>query len=139
VTPDDERRLVRLEDHYRRRWWRFVPYTFLAVGMGAALLLVSHSASENSLTAERIARLTQDCASRVEARDALRDVVTQAYTPTIPNLPPDVVARYNERRDAVLSRVPRLRCQTRLGIPIPVPADSTTVPTPGSSEGAPVG
>lgn len=115
------------------RWWHlYLPYLVLAVGMGVALFLVSTRASSGELSAERTDRLTQDCASRVEARDVLRDVITQAYAPPSLQLPPDVVARYVERRDALLDRVPTLRCETKQGIPIPEPIGTNADP-PGTT------
>lgn len=124
----------------RRLWVFYIPYVILAVGMGAALYLVSTRASSDQLSTERRERLVQDCKARVEARDVLRDVVTQAYQPPLANLPPEVTDRYMARRDAVLSRVPPLRCVTRAGIPIPEPITGTPTPTTTntSAEGEPV-
>lgn len=131
-----EGRCSEIERHYDRRWLRLIPYTFLAVGMGVALFLVSHSATSGELSAERRDRLEQDCESRVEARGVLRDVITQAYTPTFP-VSPQVAAIYTLRRDALLARAPVLHCTTKTGIPIPEPADAAT--TTSSAGGAPIG
>lgn len=122
----------------RRLWVFYIPYVILAVGMGVALLLVSRAASDQELSAERSARLRQDCQARVEARDVLRDVVMQAYT--VPaGYPPDVAARAAARRDAVLKRVPELKCETAAGIPIPEPVSTSPASTTNTSaRGEPV-
>lgn len=121
------------------RWVVFyIPYLVLAIGLGIGLQLVSDKASSNELSSERTARLRQDCHSRVEARDVLRDVVTEAYLPP-PGTPPERAELYAARRDAILSRVPPLKCETAAGIPIPEPV--STVPpstTDTSAEGEPV-
>lgn len=145
LTPGErldriEKRLDRIEERHdrldRHRRWGWLPYVVLALGMGIALFLVSQTASSGQLSAERRDRLEQDCQSRVEARNVLRDdVIIPAYTPP-PGTPPERVQQFKERRDQVLRRVPRLKCETKAGIPIPQPVPTTTTST--SANGEPV-
>jgi len=115
-----EGRLTQIEWTYERRWLRMIPYVVLAIGMGVALWLVSTRASEESLSSERTARLTQDCQGRVEGRDVLRIVIIEAYTPPLGASDSAAVA-IEARRDALLDRVPPLKCVTKTGIPTAVP------------------
>lgn len=116
--------LVRIDERHdtldRRRRRSWIPYLILAIGMGVALWLVSTRASSDSLSHERTARLADDCRSRVEARGVLRDVISEAYTPP-QAAGPDTAALIEARREALLRRVPQLRCEKAAGIPIPVP------------------
>ena len=113
-----------------------VLWAFTTLGFGIGLHIVSDKADQRELSNERTDRLNQDCQARVEARDVLRDVITQAYTP-INSQPPEVEAAIAARKDALLDRVPPLQCDTKAGIPIPVPVGSGNPTTTAGAE--PVG
>lgn len=97
-----------------------VVLVFQTIGFGLGLSIVNDKADRQELSAEREARLDQDCASRVDARLVLRGVIEQAYAPS-PGTDPALVDLLLLRRDAALAKAPALRCETKAGIPIPVP------------------